>query len=70
MMVATIKNVEVKKYRRVNKDTGVSDIVYVSNRNDLDEEQHLKLLNLNAPEYRSCSMDGSDDTEDISIVLK
>ena len=69
-MNATIKNVEVKKYRRVNKDTGVSDIVYVSNRNDLDEEQHLKLLNLNDPEYRYYSLDGSDDTEDISIVLK
>ena len=55
-MNATIKNVDVRKYKRVNKDTGVSDIVSVSNRNNLDEEQHLKLLNLNDPEYRYYSL--------------
>ena len=39
--------VNVRKYLRVDKETGKQEIVSVSNRNDLSVERHLKLLNLN-----------------------
>ena len=41
------KLVNVRKYLRVDKVTGKSEIVSVSNRNDLSVERHIELLNLN-----------------------
>lgn len=39
--------VDVRKYIRVDRETGRGEIVSVSNRNRLSTEQHLELLNLN-----------------------
>ena len=39
--------VNVRKYLRVDKATGKSEIVSVSNRNALSVERHMELLNLN-----------------------
>ncbi len=39
--------VDVRKYIRVDRETGRGEIVSVSNRNRLSIEQHLELLNLN-----------------------
>lgn len=36
-----------RKYKRTNKITGKSEIVTVTNRNNLSIEKHLELLNLN-----------------------
>lgn len=44
------KEVETRKYRRVNLFTGKTDIVTVTNRNNLPISEHLYLLNLNDPE--------------------
>ena len=41
------KVVNVRKYLRINKDTGKSEIVPVTNRNALSVERHIELLNLN-----------------------
>ena len=41
------KLVNVRKYLRVDKETGKREVVSVSNRNDLPVERHLELLNLN-----------------------
>ena len=41
------KLVNVRKYLRVDKETGKGEVVSVSNRNDLPVERHLELLNLN-----------------------
>lgn len=38
-----------RKYKRTNKITGKSEIVTVTNRNNLSIEKHLELLNLNDP---------------------
>lgn len=42
-----IKLVNVRKYLRVDKETGKQEVVSVSNRNDLPVERHIELLNLN-----------------------
>lgn len=39
--------VNTRKYLRVDKKTGRSEIVSVSNRNALSVERHMELLNLN-----------------------
>ena len=39
------------KYKRINKITGKSEIVTVTNRNNLSIEKHLELLNLNGLDY-------------------
>lgn len=39
--------VNTRKYLRVDKKTGKSEIVSVSNRNALSVERHMELLNLN-----------------------
>ena len=60
------KLVNVRKYLRVDKETGKSEIVSVSNRNDLPVERHLELLNLNDEGhiYLDCI---EDDFEESSI---
>ena len=40
-----------RKYKRTNKITGKSEIVTVTNRNNLLIEKHLELLNLNDLDY-------------------
>ena len=42
---------QTKKYKRTNKITGKSEIVTVTNRNNLSIEKHLELLNLNGLDY-------------------
>ncbi len=39
--------VDVRKYLRIDKATGKSEIVPVTNRNALSVERHMELLNLN-----------------------
>ena len=43
--------VEVREYKRVSIETGVEEIVKISNRNNLPVEEHLRLLNLNDERY-------------------
>lgn len=43
--------VNVRKYLRVDKVTGKSEIVPVTNRNALTVERHMELLNLNDEEH-------------------
>mgnify|MGYP001047054556 FL=1 len=43
--------VNVRKYLRINKATGKSEIVPVTNRNALSVEKHMELLNLNDEEH-------------------
>ena len=40
-----------RKYKRTNKITGKSEIVTMTNRNNLSIEKHLELLNLNDLDY-------------------
>ena len=40
-----------RKYKQTNKITGKSEIVTVTNRNNLSIEKHLELLNLNDLDY-------------------
>ena len=40
-----------RKYKRTNKITEKSEIVTVTNRNNLSIEKHLELLNLNDLDY-------------------
>ena len=40
-----------RKYKRTNKITGKSEIVIVTNRNNISIEKHLELLNLNDLDY-------------------
>lgn len=42
---------QTKKYKRTNKITGKSEIVTVTNRNNLSIEKHLELLNQNDLDY-------------------
>lgn len=53
------KVVNVRKYLRINKDTGKSEIVPVTNRNALSVERHIELLNLNDEKhiYLECVAD-------------
>ena len=43
--------VNVRKYLRVDRVTGESEIVPVTNRNALTVERHMELLNLNDEEH-------------------
>ncbi len=43
--------VNVRKYLWINKATGKSEIVPVTNRNALSVEKHMELLNLNDEEH-------------------
>ena len=43
----TYKELSTRKYNRINLTTGKSEIVTVTNKNNLPIEEHLKLLNLN-----------------------
>lgn len=43
--------VNVRKYLRVDKETGKSEVVSVTNRNALSTEHHIELLNLNDERY-------------------
>ncbi len=45
------KEVEVRQFRRRNRLTGIESTVSVSNRNDLSVEEHIRLLNLNDPDF-------------------
>ncbi len=47
-----VKLVSIQKYLRTNRSTGESEIVTVSNRNELPVWKHLELLNQNDEEYR------------------
>ena len=40
-----------RKYKRTNKITGKSEIVTVTNRNNLSIKRHLELLNQNDLDY-------------------
>lgn len=54
--------VNVRKYLRVDKETGKKEVVSVSNRNSLSVERHMELLNLNDEEhiYLECVEDYFD----------
>lgn len=41
----------MRKYLRVNKETGERQVVPVTNRNALSVERHMELLNLNDEEH-------------------
>lgn len=43
--------VNVRKYLRLDKETGKREVVSVSNRNALSVEHHMELLNLNDEEH-------------------
>ena len=73
----SVKNVEVRRFRRRNKITNVVDEVTVSNRNDLPVEEHLRLLNLNDPEneysmipgYVKNAPDGKSGADDNTVNI-
>ena len=41
----------IRKYKRTNLLTNKSEIVTVTNKNNLSVQQHIKLLNLNDQNY-------------------
>lgn len=43
--------VNVRKYLRVDRETGESEVVPVTNRNALPVDRHMELLNLNDEEH-------------------
>ncbi len=45
------KEVEVRQFRRRNRLSSIESTVSVSNRNDLSVEEHIRLLNLNDPDF-------------------
>jgi len=55
--------VNVRKYLRVDRMTGRSEIVPVTNRNALPVERHMELLNLNDEEhiYLECIEDNFEN---------
>ena len=55
--------VNVRKYLRVDKETGKSEVVSVTNRNALSAERHMELLNLNDERYTylDCLEDSFDN---------
>ena len=57
--------VNVRKYLRVDRMTGESEIVPVTNRNALSVEHHMELLNLNDDEhiYLECIEDSFDNLQ-------
>ena len=40
-----------RKYQRTNLETDETEIVTVTNKNNLSVQKHLNLLNLNDPDY-------------------
>lgn len=42
---------QTRKYQRTNLVTDETEIVTVTNRNNLSVQKHLNLLNLNDPDY-------------------
>ena len=42
---------QTRKYQRTNLVTGETEIVTVTNRNNLSVQKQLNLLNLNDPDY-------------------
>lgn len=42
---------QIRKYKRTNLITGETEIVTVTNRNNLSVQKHLYLLNLNDQDY-------------------
>lgn len=57
------KLVNVRKYLRISRETGKSEIVPVTNRNALPVEKHMELLNLNDEEhiYLECVEDNFEN---------
>ncbi|MCM1096884.1 MAG: hypothetical protein NC427_02340 [Ruminococcus flavefaciens] len=53
--------VDVRKYIRIDRETGRSEIVSVSNRNRLSVERHLELLNLNDEDHCYLEYISQDD---------
>ncbi len=55
--------VNVRQYLRVDRMTGESEIVPVTNRNALSVERHMELLNLNDEEhiYLECIEDNFEN---------
>lgn len=53
----------MRKYLRVDRTTGKSEIVPVTNRNALPVERHMELLNLNDEEhiYLECVEDNFEN---------
>ena len=45
------KTLETRKYLRTHRETGESETVIVTDRNNLPVERHLELLNLNDDQY-------------------
>ncbi len=58
------KEVEVRRFRRRNRLTGVESTVSVSNRNGFSVEEHLRLMNLNDPDYEYLEVVESADSTD------
>lgn len=46
-----------RKYQRTNLTTNHTEIVTVTNRNNLPIQEHLRLLNLNDPDYSYSEID-------------
>lgn len=47
----TYTELQTRKYQRTNLITGETEIVTITNRNNLSVQKHLYLLNLNDPDY-------------------
>lgn len=47
----TYTQLPTRKYKRTNLKTGKTEIVTVTNRNNLSVQKHLNLINLNDPNY-------------------
>ena len=58
------KEVEVRRFKRRNRLTGIESIVSVSNRNNFSVEEHLKLMNLNDPDYEYFEVIESEHSTD------
>ena len=48
----TYKELKTIKYKQTNIITGKTEIVIVTNQNNLTTQEHLKLLNLNSEIYQ------------------
>ena len=56
------KEVEVRRFRRRNRLTWVKSTVSLSNRNGFSVEEHLRLMNLNDPDYEYLEVVESEDS--------
>ncbi len=54
------KELPTRKYQRINLTTGKSEIVTVTNKNNLSIQHHLRLLNLNDTNYFYSEIENSD----------